>query len=121
MAPETPRLMLLRPTLADALRCSRSWGDSTSMQYTHVDASIRDCRRRVAAHERRRRQKGYAPWTVLSKANGRIVGWGGLYTDPFDPGRSAGALATDFLIRPLIVMCAKTTGGSLHKARLACS
>lgn len=56
------------------------------MRHTHVDASPRDCRRRIAAHERRRRRDGYAPWTVETKADGRIIGWGGLYDDPFDPG-----------------------------------
>jgi ribosomal-protein-alanine N-acetyltransferase len=86
MALETARLMLRHPNLADVPALFAFLGDRTSMRYTHVDMSIRDCRRRVAAHERRRRQDGYAPWTVVSKADGRIVGWGGLYNDPFDPG-----------------------------------
>ncbi|MEL7013995.1 MAG: GNAT family N-acetyltransferase, partial [Pseudomonadota bacterium] len=29
---------------------------------------------------------GFAPWTVRLKTTGRIIGWGGLYDDPFDPG-----------------------------------
>jgi RimJ/RimL family protein N-acetyltransferase len=37
-------------------------------------------------HERRRRRCGYAPWTVVTRADRRIVGWGGLYDDPFEPG-----------------------------------
>jgi RimJ/RimL family protein N-acetyltransferase len=61
-------------------------GDATAMQHTHVDASVRECRRRIAAHERRRHRDGYAPWTVVTRAEGRIVGWGGLYNDPFLPG-----------------------------------
>jgi [ribosomal protein S5]-alanine N-acetyltransferase len=56
------------------------------MQYTHVDASVCECRRRIAAHERRKRRDGYGPWTVVTRAEGRIVGWGGLYNDPFQPG-----------------------------------
>jgi len=56
------------------------------MRYTHVDASIRDCRRRIAAHEWQRRRDGFGPWTILTRAANRIIGWGGLYTDPFDPG-----------------------------------
>ena len=59
-------------------------GNAAAMQYTHVDASIQDCRHRVAAHEYRRRQD--APWSVASKTDNRIVGWGGLYNDPFEPG-----------------------------------
>ncbi len=56
------------------------------MQYTHIDASLRNCRRRIAAHEWQRRRDGFGPWTILTRADNRIVGWGGLYTDPFDPG-----------------------------------
>lgn len=37
-------------------------------------------------HEWRRRRDGCAPWGVVRRDNGRIVGWGGLYEDPFDPG-----------------------------------
>jgi RimJ/RimL family protein N-acetyltransferase len=32
------------------------------------------------------RSLGYAPWTIVTKADARIIGWGGLYDDPFDPG-----------------------------------
>jgi ribosomal-protein-alanine N-acetyltransferase len=61
-------------------------GDPDAMRHTRVDASLRDCRRRIAVHERRRRRDGYAPWTVLTRSEGRIIGWGGLYQDPFEPG-----------------------------------
>jgi [ribosomal protein S5]-alanine N-acetyltransferase len=80
---ETERLVLRRPTTLFAFL-----GDATAMQHTHVDASVRECRRRIAAHERRRRGDGYAPWTVVTRAEGRIAGWGGLYNDPFQPGWS---------------------------------
>ncbi len=56
------------------------------MRWTRIDASLSDCRRRIVAHERRRRIDGYAPWTVVAKADQRIIGWGGLYQDPFEPG-----------------------------------
>jgi RimJ/RimL family protein N-acetyltransferase len=101
---ETERLVLRRPTLADVPALFEFLGDATAMQYTHVDASVHECRRRVAAHERRRHRDGYAPWTIVTRAEGRIVGWGGLYNDPFQPGwgvevgysfiRRPGALAT---------------------------
>jgi hypothetical protein len=32
-----------------------------------------------------RRRDGYAPWTVVTKAETRIIGWGGLINDPFYP------------------------------------
>jgi ribosomal-protein-alanine N-acetyltransferase len=82
---ETSRLILRRPTLADVPRLFEFLGDQAAMRYTHVDASPRDCRRRIAIHERCRRRNGYAPWTIVTKADARIVGWGGLYVDPFDP------------------------------------
>lgn len=83
---ETFRLILRRPTLADVPRLFEFLGDAEAMRYTHADASQRACRRRVAVHEWRRRRDGYAPWTVVTKADARIIGWGGLYDDPFEPG-----------------------------------
>ena len=83
---ETPRLTLRRPRLTDAPALFAFLGDAAAMRHTHVDASLRDCRRRVAVHEWRRRRHGYAPWTIIARSNGQILGWGGLYDDPFDPG-----------------------------------
>src|SRR5215470_14072749 len=83
---ETARLLLRRPRLADVSALFEFLGDATAMRHTRVDASLRDCRRRIAAHEWRSRRDGYAPWTVVAKSDSRIVGWGGLYTDPFEPG-----------------------------------
>ncbi len=83
---ETARLVLRPPRLADAPALFEFLGDTGAMRHTHADASLRDCRRRVAAHERRRHRDGYAPWTVATREDGRIVGWGGLYQDPFEPG-----------------------------------
>jgi ribosomal-protein-alanine N-acetyltransferase len=86
MQVETARLILRHPTLADVSALFGFLGDTEAMRYTHADASLRDCRRRIAVHEWRRRRDGYAPWTIVTKGAARIVGWGGLYDDPFDPG-----------------------------------
>lgn len=83
---ETDRLLLRPPRLADVPQLFEFLGDAEAMRFTHVDRSLRQCRRRIAVHERRRRRDGCAPWTVLEKADDRIIGWGGLYIDPFDPG-----------------------------------
>ena len=56
------------------------------MRFTHCHASLRECRRRLAAFEWQRRRSGIAPWAVLTRHDGRLVGWGGLYEDPFEPG-----------------------------------
>jgi Acetyltransferase (GNAT) domain len=65
METETARLILRRPTLADVPALFEFLRDADAMRYTHVDASLRQCRRRIAAHERRRRRDGYAPWTIV--------------------------------------------------------
>ena len=83
---ETARLLLRAPRLSDAPEIYAFLGDREAMRFTHVASSLRDCRRRVAVHERRRRSDGCAPWSVLLKASGRLIGWGGLFHDPFDPG-----------------------------------
>jgi [ribosomal protein S5]-alanine N-acetyltransferase len=81
---ETPHLCLRRPVLADVPHLYKFLGDTQAMQFTHTDRSIKECRQRVAVHEYYRRKDGVAPWTVILKANQRIIGWGGLYVDPFD-------------------------------------
>ena len=86
MRMETMRLILRSPTLADVPALFEFLGDADAMRYTHLDASLRQCRRRIAVHEYRRRHDGCAPWTIMTKPDGRIIGWGGLYNDPFDSG-----------------------------------
>ena len=86
MQMETARLILRHPSLADVPAFFAFLGDAAAMRYTHAEASLRACRRRIAVHERRRRHDGVAPWTIVSKEEDRIIGWGGLYDDPFDPG-----------------------------------
>lgn len=83
---ETPRFLLRQPRLSDAPALFEFLGDAEAMRLTHVDASLKECRQRIAIHERQRRRHGYAPWTIFLKNNGRLIGWGGLYDDPFDPG-----------------------------------
>lgn len=83
---ETEQLLLWPPRLADVPELFTFLGDPEAMRYTHVDHSLRQCRRRIAVHERRRRHDGCAPWVARLKSDSRIIGWGGLYEDPFDPG-----------------------------------
>ncbi len=86
MRHETERLVLRRPRLSDAADLLRFLGDADAMRFTMRLASLRECRRHIAAHECQRRKRGYGPWTVLAKQGGRIIGFGGLYDDPFDVG-----------------------------------
>lgn len=82
----TPRLRLDPPRLADVPALFAFMGDPGAMTHTHPQASLRDCRRYVVAHEWQRRRTGIAPWTIREREGCRIVGWGGLYRDIFDPG-----------------------------------
>ena len=56
------------------------------MRYTHRLASLRECRRHIAGHECQRRKLGYGPWAVFEKSDRTMIGFGGLYDDPFDVG-----------------------------------
>lgn len=60
--------------------------DATAMAFTHVDHLLQECRRRAMVYEYFRRRDGCAPWVVRESATDRIIGWGGLYQDPFEPG-----------------------------------
>jgi ribosomal-protein-alanine N-acetyltransferase len=83
---ETDRLLLRPPRLADAQALFAFLGDREAMRFTQPRSSLKDCRRYLAGHERQRRRVGCAPWVVVAKADNAIVGFGGLYEDPFDPG-----------------------------------
>jgi RimJ/RimL family protein N-acetyltransferase len=86
---ETDRLVLRRPRLSDAADLLRFLGDADAMRYTHSLASLRECRRHLAGHECQRRKRGFGPWTVLDRKHREIIGFGGLYDDPFDAGWGA--------------------------------
>lgn len=83
---KTARLTLSAPKLSDVPALFGFLGDPVAMAYTQCDANLTACRRRIAVHEWKRRHDGYAPWTVRLKQTGTVIGWGGLYEDPFDPG-----------------------------------
>jgi ribosomal-protein-alanine N-acetyltransferase len=82
----TERLSL-RPTKPSDLPALFAFlGDAQAMRHTHHCPTLRDCRRHVAGHEWQRRRLGYAPWTIRGRADGEIIGWGGIFEDPFEPG-----------------------------------
>jgi [ribosomal protein S5]-alanine N-acetyltransferase len=63
-------------------------GDGVAMQYTHIVNSLEACEHHVMTHEGQRAKIGCAPWVIREwqEPHAPIVGWGGLYDDPFDPG-----------------------------------
>lgn len=60
--------------------------DAEAMQYTYKAPSRGHCVERLRAYAELERTLGYAPWTVSLAAEDRVIGWGGLNIDPFDPG-----------------------------------
>lgn len=82
----TERLILRPPALSDVPTLFAFLGDAEAMRHTHVHESVRACRRHVVAHERQRRRLGYAPWVIATKVDGQVIGWSGIYDDPFEPG-----------------------------------
>lgn len=82
----TQRLLLRPPRRADIPALHAFLGDPAAMALTSCDPDLAATRRRVLVHEWQRRRLGYAPWVAVRRADGRVIGWGGLYDDPFDPG-----------------------------------
>ncbi|WP_306440157.1 GNAT family N-acetyltransferase [Pandoraea anhela] len=78
--------LCLRPFLAsDVPSLFEFMGDSAAMQYTHVDPSCTSLHGRLNEHESQRARRGFAPWVILERKSGDIIGWGGLYVDPVAP------------------------------------
>ena len=83
---ETPRLTLraFRDDDVDPLFAIQ--GNHDAMRYTHVAASRQDCAHWHRTFAALASTLGFAPWTVVLRAEARVIGWGGLSIDPFDPG-----------------------------------
>jgi RimJ/RimL family protein N-acetyltransferase len=60
-------------------------GDAEVMRFTYCAASRDDTARHLEAHAARFEEDGFAPWTVVRRADERIIGWGGLNRDPQAP------------------------------------
>lgn len=56
------------------------------MQYTEHSVNQEACLHRIMTHEAQRAAQRCAPWVISEIISGRIIGWGGLYNDLFDPG-----------------------------------
>ena len=82
----TERLLLRDTRLSDALALFAILGDAEAMRHTTHLPTLRACRRHITGYLCARRRTGHAPWTIATKASEEIIGWGGLYEDPFDRG-----------------------------------
>ena len=61
-------------------------GDRDAMRYTYVAPSRQECAHRLRTYAALESTHGFAPWTIVLRAEDRVIGWGGLNVDPFDPG-----------------------------------
>lgn len=94
---ETSRLVL-RPFEEDDIDALyRIQSDPDAMRYTFCSSSRAETERRLRAYAALDGQLGYAPWTVVLRAEPRIIGWGGLMVDPFDPAHWGQGYATEFV------------------------
>lgn len=83
---ETARLLLRAPEPADVDALFAAQGDAEAMRHTFVAADREATRRYLEAYAARFAEDGFAPWTAVLRAEGRVVGWGGLGRDPAQPG-----------------------------------
>jgi RimJ/RimL family protein N-acetyltransferase len=60
--------------------------DAEAMRLTWWAPSREGSEERLRAYAAEKDRLGYAPWTVVQAAEEKVIGWGGLNIDPFDPG-----------------------------------
>jgi ribosomal-protein-alanine N-acetyltransferase len=83
---ETARLTLRAFRDEDVEPLFAIQGDPDAMRYTHAAASREACARWHRTFAALETTLGFAPWTVVLREEGRVIGWGGLSVDPFEPG-----------------------------------
>jgi ribosomal-protein-alanine N-acetyltransferase len=83
---ETGRLTLRALKEADIEPLYKIQCDPEAMRYTYCSPSLEESRRRLWAYDALEEQLGYAPWVIVLRSDQRVIGWGGLNIDPFDPG-----------------------------------
>ena len=82
---QTPRLLLREYAPDDVDALFEIQGDREHMRHTHWSPTRDDCAAWLQAYRDFEPEAGFAPWTVVRKADGRVVGWGGLNVDPQAP------------------------------------
>lgn len=82
----TARLSLREFSESDVDPLYEIQGDRHHMRFTFWAASRAACEAWLRRYESARAVNGFAPWTVVHRAENRVIGWGGLNIDPSDPG-----------------------------------
>lgn len=79
---ETQRLTLRAFAQSDVDALYAIQGDREYMRFTHWSQSREACAAWLQQYVDAEPDVGYAPWTIVHRADARIVGWGGLNIDP---------------------------------------
>ena len=61
-------------------------GDGEAMRFTTSFNDLTTCQDHLERFEAQRTKLGYSAWVIRGKDSDRIIGWGGIYDDPFCPG-----------------------------------
>jgi RimJ/RimL family protein N-acetyltransferase len=83
---ETAQLVLRAHEVADIDPVFAIQGDREAMRHTYCAPDREATWRHLEAHAAQLAANGFAPWVAVLRETGDVVGWGGLMTDPFDPG-----------------------------------
>ncbi|MGH7823036.1 MAG: GNAT family N-acetyltransferase, partial [Candidatus Binatia bacterium] len=83
---ETARLTLRPFREEDVDPLFEIQGNRDAMRHTYAAPSLDECARRLRVFAALEATLGFAPWTVVLRAERRVIGWGGLGVDPFEPG-----------------------------------
>jgi len=79
---ETERLTLRAFNASDVDALYAIQGDRDYMRFTHWSDSRDACAAWLRQYVDAETEVGFAPWTLVHRAHGCIVGWGGLNIDP---------------------------------------
>jgi [ribosomal protein S5]-alanine N-acetyltransferase len=60
-------------------------GNRDYMRFTFCAESRAACESWLRRYAQSRRVNGFAPWTIVLRSTGRVIGWGGLNIDPQAP------------------------------------
>jgi ribosomal-protein-alanine N-acetyltransferase len=83
---ETERILLRSLREEDIEPLFNIQNNPTTMRYTIYTNTIEETSQRLQKYAKEEKEIGFAPWTVISKVENKVIGWGGLNIDPYDPG-----------------------------------
>ena len=83
---ETARLLLRPFRDEDIDPLYEMQGDRDAMRYTFRAESRQASERNLRGYADSVAKNRFAPWTIVLPSEDRVIGWGGLSIDPFEPG-----------------------------------